>query len=217
HKNLKEKVKAKYLPSDKINLFLEMVKKRDIYQYFLFRTLIETGIRIGEANALNWNDYDKKLKTLSITKSYDQKRKKFGTTKNKENRIIFISDKLAKELFKLRTLQNANKIANSELYYTDYDFMFCNEFGDPLPRSTTHNTMKYVTGKILGKGNELSIHKLRHTHATLLLESNVPMKVIQERLGHKSEFITSNIYSHVTEKMNNTAKENFEKYIRDIF
>lgn len=48
-----------------------MVKKRDIYQYFLFRTLIETGIRIGEANALNWNDYDKKLKTLSITKSYD--------------------------------------------------------------------------------------------------------------------------------------------------
>ncbi|HDH6722622.1 TPA: site-specific integrase [Staphylococcus aureus] len=162
HKNLKEKVKAKYLPSDKINLFLEMVKKRDIYQYFLFRTLIETGIRIGEANALNWNDYDKKLKTLSITKSYDQKRKKFGTTKNKENRIIFISDKL-------------------------------------------------------GKGNELSIHKLRHTHATLLLESNVPMKVIQERLGHKSEFITSNIYSHVTEKMNNTAKENFEKYIRDIF
>ncbi|WP_094321670.1 site-specific integrase [Staphylococcus aureus] len=217
HKNLKEKVKAKYLPSDKINLFLEMVKKRDIYQYFLFRTLIETCIRIGEANALNWNDYDKKLKTLSITKSYDQKRKKFGTTKNKENRIIFISDKLGKELFKLRTLQNANKIANSELYYTDYDFMFCNEFGDPLPRSTTHNTMKYVTGKILGKGNELSIHKLRHTHATLLLESNVPMKVIQERLGHKSEFITSNIYSHVTEKMNNTAKENFEKYIRDIF
>lgn len=48
-----------------------MVKKRDIYQYFLFRTLIETGIRISEANALNWNDYDKKLKTLSITKSYD--------------------------------------------------------------------------------------------------------------------------------------------------
>ena len=193
-----------------------MVKKRDIYQYFLFRTLIETGIRIGEANALNWNDYDKSLKHYQL-QSRMIKKKKFGTTKNKENRIIFISDKLAKELFKLRTLQNANKIANSELYYTDYDFMFCNEFGDPLPRSTTHNTMKYVTGKILGKGNELSIHKLRHTHATLLLESNVPMKVIQERLGHKSEFITSNIYSHVTEKMNNTAKENFEKYIRDIF
>ena len=43
-----------------------MVKKRDIYQYFLFRTLIETGIRIGEANALNWNDYDKSLKHYQL-------------------------------------------------------------------------------------------------------------------------------------------------------
>ena len=55
-------------------------------------------------------------------------KRKIWHYQNKENRIIFISDKLAKELFKLRTLQNANKIANSELYYTDYDFMFCNEF-----------------------------------------------------------------------------------------
>ena len=69
-----------------------------------------------------------------------------------------------------------------------------------FPRSTTHNTMMYVTKKLLGKGNELSIHKLKHTHATLLLESNVPMKVIQERLGHKSEAITSDVYSHVTKK-----------------
>lgn len=217
HKNLKEREKAKYLPKDKIKPFLDMVKKRDIYQYFLFRTLIETGMRIGEASALCWNDYDRKAKTISITKSYDQKRNQFGATKNKENRIIFISDTLSKELFKLKSLQNANKLANSELYNMSYDFMFCNEFGDPFPRSTTHNTMKYVTGKILGAGNELSIHKLRHTHATLLLESNVPMKVIQERLGHKSEFITSNVYSHVTEQMNNNTKVNFEKFIRDIF
>ena len=60
-----------------------MVRKRDVYQYFLFRTLIETGMRIGEASALNWNDYDRKLKTLSITKSYNQKSNKFGPTKNK--------------------------------------------------------------------------------------------------------------------------------------
>ena len=39
-----------------------MVKKRDVYQYFLFRTLIETGMRIGEASALCWKDYDRKLK-----------------------------------------------------------------------------------------------------------------------------------------------------------
>ncbi|MCM0578142.1 tyrosine-type recombinase/integrase [Staphylococcus aureus] len=217
HRDLKKQDKAKYLPKDKIRPFLEAVRKRDMYQYFLFRTLIETGMRIGEASALNWNDYDRNSKTININKSYNQKKNTFGPTKNKENRIIFISDELANELFKLKALQNGNKIANNELYNSSYDFIFCNEFGDPLPRSTTHNTMKYVTGKILGKGNELSIHKLRHTHATLLLESNVPMKVIQERLGHKSETITSDVYSHVTDKMNENAKDNFEKYIKNIF
>ncbi|WP_186444307.1 tyrosine-type recombinase/integrase [Staphylococcus agnetis] len=85
--------------------------------------------------------------------------------------------------------------------------MFCNAFGDPLPRSTTHNTMVYVTSKLLGKENKLSIHKLRHTHATLLLDSDVPMKVIQERLGHKTMAITEQVYSHVTENMNKRLKK----------
>ena len=65
--------------------------------------------------------------------------------KIKENRVIFISDELAKELFKLKNLQNSNKIVNADFYNNSYDYIFCNEFGEPLPRSTTHNTMMYVT------------------------------------------------------------------------
>ncbi|WP_426914925.1 tyrosine-type recombinase/integrase [Staphylococcus shinii] len=61
----------------------------------------------------------------------------------------------------------------------------------------------------------LSIHILRHTYATLLLESDVPMKIIQERLGHKTMSITEQVYSHVTENMNHKAKENFEKFIQE--
>ncbi|WP_269090112.1 hypothetical protein [Staphylococcus delphini] len=41
------------------------------------------------------------------------------------------------------------------------------------------------------------------------------MKVIQERLGHKTMAVTEQVYSHVTEKMNHKAKENFEKFIND--
>ncbi|WP_428700916.1 tyrosine-type recombinase/integrase [Staphylococcus coagulans] len=61
----------------------------------------------------------------------------------------------------------------------------------------------------------LTIYRLRHTHATLLLESDVPMKVIQERLGHKTMAVTQQVYSHVTEKMNHKAKENFDNFIKD--
>ncbi len=115
----------------------------------------------------------------------------------------------------MKYLQNANRIVYEDVYNEAHDFIFCNAFGDPLPRSTTHNTMMHVTGKLLGKENKLSIHKLRHTHATLLLESDVPMKVIQERLGHKAMAVTEQVYSHVTEKMNHKAKENFENFIKD--
>ncbi len=219
HKDLSEPQKAQYLPKEQIKPFLEMVKNRDIHQYYMFRTMIETGIRVGEANALQWSDYNSKDKTLSITKSYDQKHDRWNTTKNKEHRTIYITNDLAKELTKLKYLQNANRIVNEDIYNQAYDFIFCNAFGEPLPRSTTHNTMMYVTEKLLGKDNKLSIHKLRHTHATLLLESDVPMKVIQERLGHKTMAVTEQVYSHVTEKMNQKAKENFEKYInkKNIF
>lgn len=215
HKDLNEPKKAQYLPKEQIKPFLDMVKKRDIHQYYMFRAMIETGIRVGEANALLWSDYNSKEKTLSITKSYDQKKDQWNPTKNKENRTIYITNDLAKELTKLKYLQNANRIVNEDVYNTEYDFIFCNAFGDPLPRSTTHNTMKQVTGKLLGKDNALSIHKLRHTHATLLLESDVPMKVIQERLGHKTMEVTEQVYSHVTEKMNQKAKDDFESYIKD--
>ncbi|WP_274541236.1 tyrosine-type recombinase/integrase [Staphylococcus felis] len=101
HKDLSEPQKAQYLPKEQIKPFLEMVKKRDIHQYYMFRTMIETGIRVGEANALQWSDYNNKDKTLSITKSYDQKHDRWNTTKNKEHRTIYITDDLAKELTKL--------------------------------------------------------------------------------------------------------------------
>ena len=46
-------------------------------------------MRIGEASALNWNDYDRKLKTLSITKSYNQKSNKFGPLKIKKQSYLY--------------------------------------------------------------------------------------------------------------------------------
>ncbi|WP_426703798.1 tyrosine-type recombinase/integrase [Staphylococcus shinii] len=72
-----------------------------------------------------------------------------------------------------------------------------------------------VCEMLLAVEKGLSIHILRHTYATLLLESDVPMKIIQERLGHKTMSITEQVYSHVTENMNHKAKENFEKFIQE--
>ncbi|GKU82688.1 tyrosine-type recombinase/integrase [Niallia sp. NCCP-28] len=72
--------------------------------------------------------------------------------------------------------------------------------------------------RILEKADlpSLSIHTLRHTHAVLLLESNVEMKYIQEALGHGSMQITSDIYTHVSKKIETDAIERFECPTKDI-
>jgi site-specific recombinase XerD len=50
---------------------------------------------------------------------------------------------------------------------------------------------------------------MRHTHATLLLETGAKMKAVQERLGHSNITTTLNIYSHSTETMQQEAVDLF--------
>ena len=51
----------------------------------------------------------------------------------------------------------------------------------------------------------IKLHGLRHTHATLMLEAGVHIKVVQERLGHSSIAITGDVYAHVTPGMQDEA------------
>lgn len=109
---------------------------------------------------------------------------------------------------------NENKIVFNEVYHHELDLVFCREDGNFLPKSTLFNAF----GRILKKAGieKLPIHGLRHTHAVLLLESGADMKFIQERLGHKNISITSDIYSHISEKLETKSVDNYEEYMKSI-
>nr|WP_279488192.1 tyrosine-type recombinase/integrase [Macrococcus carouselicus] len=92
---------------------------------------------------------------------------------------------------------------------------FVDDFDIPLSQSSVLHTVIYFKNKILK--DQLSVHKLRHTHATLLLEAGVPMKVIQDRLGHQSMQMTEKIYSHVTPAMKEGGMAAFNQYIKNVF
>lgn len=55
----------------------------------------------------------------------------------------------------------------------------------------------------------ITLHSLRHTHATVLLEAGENPKVVQERLGHTTFTTTMDIYSHVTPTMQRAAVDRF--------
>ena len=60
----------------------------------------------------------------------------------------------------------------------------------------------------------ISLHDLRHTHATLLLKAGVPVKVVSERLGHANVAFTMSVYQHVLPGMQAAAASTFAELLR---
>ncbi|QNF30905.1 tyrosine-type recombinase/integrase [Metabacillus sp. KUDC1714] len=59
----------------------------------------------------------------------------------------------------------------------------------------------------------MTIHGLRHIHASLLFVAGASIKEVQERLGHSDIQITMNIYTHVTDHLKEQTAEKFQRYI----
>ncbi|SFI26561.1 Site-specific recombinase XerD [Bacillus sp. 71mf] len=219
NKNNKEKECLKYMRTEDIPLFLKNTYQYNYIYYIFFKTLINTGMRKGEAAALQWSDIDFKEQTINITKTLDFSAKKgenlFGDTKTfTSRRTILIPKLLVNDLLNHKKWQNENKLVLQEAYKHELDLVFTKVDGSFLPKSTLFNAFS----RILKKADlpKLEIHSLRHTHAVLLLESGASMKYIQDRLGHKNIEITSNVYSHISDKINKDSIAEFEAYMNDV-
>ncbi|MEM5009216.1 site-specific integrase [Niallia taxi] len=218
----KKKVNKKsleYIPSDQIGEFLRVARQDNYIYYMFFKTLIETGMRKGEAAALQRRDIDLKNGYIDINKTLDFQTKEgeslFGETKTYESiRRIKISDSLCRELSKHMNILNENRIVYNDIYNHELDLVFCREDGNILPKSTLHNAMNRLCKK--ANIDRIPIHGLRHTHAVVLLESGAQMKFVQERLGHKNITITSDVYSHISDKLENTSVDSYEKYMDNL-
>lgn len=83
-----------------------------------------------------------------------------------------------------------------------------------MPKSSLFNAFS----RILKRAGipPLPIHSLRHTHAVILLEAGADLKYIQERLGHGSIQITSDVYSHISKKIEREKIEKFDDYYSRI-
>ncbi|WIY59773.1 tyrosine-type recombinase/integrase [Bacillus arachidis] len=217
----KQNPEIQFIESERIADFLREAYKYDYIYWIFYKTLIETGMRKGETAALQWTDIDLKEKTININKSLDFKEASknpnmiFGDTKNyNSKRIITISQGLANDLHFHQKYQNLNKLALNDNYHFDLNLVLCRNDGNYMPKSSLFNSFS----RILKKANlpPLPIHSLRHTHAVLQLEAGVSMKYLQERLGHGSMQITSDVYSHISKKLDKEAMNKFEEHMRNV-
>ncbi|WJQ79276.1 site-specific integrase [Brevibacillus brevis] len=182
--------------------------------------LIETGMRKGEAAALQWPDIDFKKYTISINKTLDfgakNKTELFGDTKTfNSNRTIKISQSLINDLKHHLSYQNKNKLGFDELYHHDLNLVLCRKDGNFIPKSTLFNAFSRILKKV--NMPSMPIHSLRHTHAVLLMETGADMKYIQERLGHGSMQITADVYAHISKKIESDNIRKFEDHMEKIY
>ncbi|WP_420491904.1 tyrosine-type recombinase/integrase [Neobacillus niacini] len=93
----------------------------------------------------------------------------------------------------------------------DNKVVFTRDDGSPLRLAYLNEKLDIVIKK--HTLHRITIHGLRHTHASLLFEAGASIKEVQERLGHSDIQMTMNIYTHVIDYLKEKTAEKFQRYI----
>lgn len=203
----KQRLEEKYLEADELNVLL---RNMNIAKWrFLAEFTALSGLRIGEAIALNNDDVDTKRRKIVINKNRDAVNKLTGYPKNlTSNREIYMQDELYDLCLKIKKFMQNERISIgyiSPLFLSD-------ENGDYLNYYSYNSYLKDVSRRVLDKNIEITTHVMRHTHTALMAEQEVPLDIISRRLGHADSRITREIYFHVTKKM----KEQDDQRIKSV-
>jgi len=183
--------KQKYLNQYELHRLLDCLHLEDHINWDWFIMLVaKTGMRFSEALGLTPNDFDFSRQVLSINKTWNYKEKGgFMPTKNRSSiRKIHLDWQTIIQFSQL--LKNLPKdepifIINKAIIY--------------------NSTVNSILKKRCKQANVpvISIHGLRHTHASLLLFAGVSTASVARRLGHSSMATTQKTYLHIIRELEN--------------
>jgi integrase len=162
---------------------------------------LNLGLRLGEVCGLKECDIDYNKKVLNIARAVQRNRKVKTIVKIPKTetsiRTLPLPDDMIK-LFKARSKWiKLNMLQFGAAYSHEWDgFFSVDELGVILHDQSVGSRYRRLIKK--SDLRKITFHDLRHSCASLLLDSGVDMKTIQEILGHADFSTTANIYSHVT-------------------
>ena len=211
------KKKIKYFDNDELKKFLAYLDTlkptpTNNRRTTLYRFLLATGLRIGEALALNWSDINFNEMTVSVNKTIVQSMKSAdkiqNSTKTSESeRIVTLDNSTISFLKDWRKCQSSNNITllDSLIFsYEGHSYTYASEIGHLIK----HFNKAEVTN--------IGFHGFRHTHASLLMNNDVNPKEIQKRLGHADYSITMNTYSHLAKSKEKETAEKFSSILKAL-
>ena len=208
--------KVKHFDNEDLKRFFQYLDTLDLsrYRYYyeitLYKFLLATGCRINEALALSWSDIDLDNAIVHITKTLNYNQELNSPKSKSSYRDIDIDQATVSMLkqYRLRQTMEAWKIGKSEnIVFSDFIHEYPNN-RTLQTRLRTHFKRANVTN--------IGFHGFRHTHASLLLNSGIPYKELQHRLGHSTLSMTMDIYSHLSKENAKKAVSFYETALKSL-
>ena len=206
----------KFYSTEELKHFFDCVKDYGNMKYLaFFRLLAFTGMRKGEALALNWSDIDFNKKEVHITKGVvldENEIPIISTTKTKKSVRTVSLDDASLAILKKWKIEQAKELMSIGINSLNKHQLLFTYDANKLYRPSYSNCW---LEQIIKKYNlkKITMHGFRHSHCSLLFEMKTPIQVVQERLGHSNIKTTMDIYTHVTEKQRDEVADNLQNYL----
>lgn len=202
------KKEAVYLDDKQALQVIEALDNAPIKWRTAVMLLIYSGMRRGELCGLTWNDIDFDNNLLHISKSNQYLSGKGifekETKTSSSERVIKLPSDMFLLLKDYKSWHEQERIKIGDRW-EDSGKVFTQDNGKPIhPDSITEWVKKFTEKNDLPK---FTPHSLRHTNATLLIMSGIPVKVVSARLGHADQNVTNAIYSHTIQTVDALASD----------
>jgi integrase len=220
-KNPMSKVKKPKVPRrrpkvvDRAGMNTLLARAADRRPYPALGLAAATGMRRGELLAVEWTDLDWDTGILEVSKSLEQTKQglRIKSTKSGETRRFAIPVEVLEVLREHKRDQDHER----QMYgadYTNLGLMFARPDGRYLTPSNFGKRMSKLMRSAGLAG--ITLHSLRHSHASELLSQGAPITAVSERLGHASPNITLGIYSHALPADNQAAAKLWNDAMADV-
>ena len=202
----KKKGVAKERPvadEEMVRRLIEALEGQSMKYEVYYKLILATGMRRGEACGLRWSDIDWRQRALHIRRNVVKLSRQPIIVKEPKTRagtrVVYLSPEMCR-LLRAWEKECAWEMAQQEEgELTQEDYLFRQPNGDPMVPSTFTYRFKMILREN-GLPDDLNVHSLRHTNASMLIAQGVDVRTVAGLLGHAQPSTTLDIYSHAFDK-----------------
>ena len=211
-----EKTEMHTLSDVELRQFLEIAK--DDPFYLMYYVDFFTGLRESELIGLTWDCIDFEQGTIRVYRQFvriasgpGKGKMMYTSLKNHKERTIHPAPSVMEALRQAKKKQAEQRLRAGSAWNNEYDMVFTRDNGKFVRFKTLYIHFKDLVSRI--NRPEMRFHDIRHTYATLSIQSEIDFKTLSLSLGHATVAFTLDTYGHVSNRMSQNAVDKMERLI----